>query len=72
MANKGINFIRYKAFFGIFMLLLMGHPENCHAQLFGTEGSALKEGFVLPADKPVRILLFRPDVQVAEQTTGRP
>lgn len=39
------------------------------AQL-GAEASASKQGFAFPKDKPVRILVFRPDVRVGEQTTG--
>ena len=34
------------------------------------EKSATKEGFVLPAKGDVKILVFRPDVYVAEQTTA--
>lgn len=40
-----------------------------HAQ-WGAESSASKQGFAFPADKPVRILVFRPDVKVGEQSTG--
>ncbi|MFC4291939.1 hypothetical protein ACFOWX_05865 [Sphingorhabdus arenilitoris] len=52
------------------LVLLVCVTAPANAQLFGTEGSAVKEGFTLPADKAVKILVFRPDVQVAEQTTG--
>jgi hypothetical protein len=38
--------------------------------LIPKEKSAVKEGFVLPAEGPISILIFRPDVQVNEQTTG--
>ena len=34
------------------------------------EKAATKPGFVLPADKPVRILVFRPDVKVGSQSAG--
>ena len=34
------------------------------------EKAALKPGFVLPADKPVRILVFRPSVKVGSQSAG--
>ena len=34
------------------------------------EASAAKSGFVFPRDGPVRILVFRPDVRVGEQSTG--
>jgi hypothetical protein len=40
------------------------------AAQWGTENAATKDGFVLPTDRPVRILLFRPDVRVGEQSTG--
>jgi hypothetical protein len=36
----------------------------------GTEKSATKEGFVFRKEGPVRIILFRPDVHVGEQTAG--
>jgi hypothetical protein len=51
---------------GAAALLLASAPA--HAQLGGTEATAVKEGFVLPAG-PTRILVFRPDVRVGEQTT---
>ncbi len=35
-----------------------------------TEKSAIRPGFAFPADGAVRILVFRPDVQVSEQSTG--
>jgi hypothetical protein len=35
-----------------------------------TEKFALRDGFVFPADGAVRILVFRPDIKVGEQTTG--
>jgi len=34
------------------------------------EASATKAGFSFPKDGPVRILVFRPDVRVGEQSTG--
>ena len=34
------------------------------------EASASKQGFFFPKDGPVRILVFRPDVRVGEQSTG--
>jgi len=34
------------------------------------ESSRSKAGFAFPAQGPVKILVFRPDVQVGEQTTG--
>ncbi|MBS0503257.1 MAG: hypothetical protein JSS55_05525 [Proteobacteria bacterium] len=34
------------------------------------EKAAVKPGFSLPADKPVRILVFRPDVKVGSQSAG--
>lgn len=40
-----------------------------HAQFGGPQASAVKPGFVLPAGEP-RILVFRPDIAVGEQTTG--
>jgi hypothetical protein len=35
-----------------------------------SEKSATKTGFALPKDGPVRVVVFRPDVHVVEQTTG--
>ncbi len=37
---------------------------------WGTENSASRRGFSFPAQGPVRILVFRPDVHVGEQSTG--
>ena len=49
--------------------LVVGPAPPVQAQFGGTEATAVKEGFVLPAE-PIRILVFRPDVRVGEQTTG--
>ena len=40
------------------------------APVAGQEKSATKTGFFLPKDGPVRILVFRPEVRVGEQSTG--
>src|SRR4051812_41541749 len=40
------------------------------APAFAQEKAAVKPGFVLPAGKPVRILVFRPDVKVGSQSAG--
>lgn len=48
-------------------LVLSAAPA--HAQFGAPEKTAIKEGFVLPAGA-TRILVFRPDVAVGEQTTG--
>jgi len=40
-----------------------------HAQFGGGEATAVREGFQLPAGE-VKILVFRPNVAVGEQTTG--
>lgn len=37
---------------------------------WSSEGSATKPGFAFPADRPARILLFRPNVRVGTQTTA--
>lgn len=34
------------------------------------ERSITRDGFAFPADRPVRILIFRPDIKVGEQTTA--
>ena len=39
------------------------------SQALATEKAAVKEGFAFP-DGPVKILVFRPDVAVGEQSTG--
>ena len=58
--------------FGLFAAaLLVAVPAR--AQFFiemGTEKSATKEGFVLPNGAAARVIVFRPDVNVGEQTTG--
>lgn len=42
-----------------------------HAQLgIGAEKSASKAGFALPATGPLRIVVFRPDMQVGSQSTA--
>jgi hypothetical protein len=48
-------------------LVLSAAPA--HAQFDGYEKTAMKDGFVLPGGQ-TRILVFRPDVAVGEQTTG--
>ncbi|ANY19945.1 hypothetical protein A6F68_01429 [Tsuneonella dongtanensis] len=40
-----------------------------HAQFGGGEATAVREGFTLPAGE-VKVLVFRPNVSVGEQTTG--
>ena len=50
-------------------LAAAGVAAPAAAQL-GSEASAAKQGFAFPADRPVRILVFRPEVRVGEQTTG--
>lgn len=49
--------------------LLAASVAPAHAQFGGPEATAVKPGFVLPAGE-VRILVFRPDIAVGEQTTG--
>lgn len=49
--------------------LAFGPAPVAYAQFGGTEASAVREGFFLPPGQ-VRILVFRPDVRVGEQTTG--
>ncbi len=53
---------------GFLLALMVMTPAQ--AQIGGFEKSALREDFAFPVDEPVRILVFRPDVQVGEQTTG--
>lgn len=40
------------------------------AAQWGTENALARPGFAFPADRPVRIVMFRPDVQVGAQSTG--
>lgn len=58
--------------FGLFAaMVLVALPAQ--AQFFiemGNEKSATKDGFVLPKDRAARVIVFRPDVNVGEQTTG--
>ncbi|HVJ03725.1 MAG TPA: hypothetical protein VM662_16220 [Sphingomonas sp.] len=48
-------------------MLLLCAPAQAQ---FGAEASASKAGFSFPATGQVRILVFRPDVSVGEQSTG--
>ncbi|MEP7349308.1 MAG: hypothetical protein ABI668_05055 [Sphingorhabdus sp.] len=50
--------------------LFLAIPAKAQFIEMGTEKSAIKEGFALPKDGPVRVIVFRPDVHVGEQTTG--
>lgn len=52
------------------LALAMLWVAPAHAQFAGGEKSASKAGFAFPAEGPVKILVFRPDVQVGEQSTG--
>ena len=49
-------------------LAAVGAPA-AHAQFGGAEATAVKPGFLLPAGE-ARILVFRPEIAVGEQTTG--
>ncbi len=52
-------------------LTLFAFIAPAQAQLnVASEKSATKKGFTFPAGSPARIILFRPDVQVGEQSTG--
>jgi hypothetical protein len=54
-------------------LFLIAAPVPAYAQLgllIPKEKTAIKEGFAFPKDGAVRVLVFRPDVHVGEQTTG--
>jgi len=42
----------------------------CPAGALAQERMAVKPGFAFPADKQVKIVVFRPDVSVGTQTTG--
>lgn len=53
------------------LLILCAATNAAHAQLgINSEKSAVKGGFAFPKQGTVRILLFRPDVSVSEQSTG--
>jgi hypothetical protein len=49
--------------------LALGGAVPAQAQFGGTEATAVRDDFILPAGD-VRILVFRPDVRVGSQTTG--
>ena len=51
-----------------FLVLSVASTQQAYA--LGTEKSATRNGFTLPAQGPIRILVFRPDVQVGEQSTA--
>lgn len=52
------------------LVALIGATPLCAQTPVTTEKYALREGFAFPADTPVRILMFRPDIKVGEQTTA--
>lgn len=52
-----------------FVLAVLAATSPAHAQLGGLERTAIKEGFKLKPGTP-KILVFRPEVAVGEQTTG--
>ena len=49
--------------------LALASAPPAHAQFGGAEATAVKPGFLLPAGE-ARILVFRPEIAVGEQTTG--
>jgi hypothetical protein len=59
--------LRYLAAPAMAALLLCAAPAQAQ---WGANNRAAKEGFTLPAMGPVKILVFRPDVQVGSQSTG--
>lgn len=62
------HFAFWLALLGAFALAA---PQPASAQLgIGAEKSASKAGFMLPAEGPLRIVVFRPDVSVGSQTTA--
>lgn len=54
---------------GLMASALVLSAAPAHAQFGGTEATAAKKDYVLPG-KALRILVFRPDIAVGEQTTG--
>ncbi len=62
-----------RIFVALLSLFLVAAPVPAHAQLgllIPKEKTAIKEGFAFPKEGAVRVLVFRPDVHVGEQTTG--
>jgi hypothetical protein len=56
---------------GFLLVTSLAAATPVRAQLeIGTEASATKDGFVLPREGPIRIVVFRPNVYVGEQTTA--
>ena len=53
-----------------FLLPLIACAVVFAAPARAQEASASKSGFAFPKDGPVRILVFRPDVRVGEQSTA--
>lgn len=53
-----------------FLIALAMAGAAVSSPLAAQEKSASKPGFFMRADKPVRILVFRPDVKVGEQSAG--
>lgn len=57
--------------FTLMMAMAAASASPLHAQTpVVTEKFAVREGFRLPADRPARILIFRPEIKVGEQTTA--
>jgi hypothetical protein len=57
----------------LFAAMLVALSATASAQMPApviTEKFAVREGFAFPSNGPVRILIFRPDIKVGEQTTA--
>ncbi len=54
----------------LFCILPLTMAAKAQNAPLSTEKSAIRPGFAFPANGPVRILVFKPDVQVSEQSTG--
>lgn len=53
-----------------FAAIVLFASATARAQFIANENSASKAGFSFPVEGPVKILVFRPDVQVGEQSTA--
>jgi hypothetical protein len=65
MIMRGLHFVTAMSFFTI-----MGAPAHAETSLFPSSRSVVRPGFVFSGDSVPHILLFRPDIDVKEETIG--
>jgi hypothetical protein len=60
---------KYRSLIGAFVAMAMSVPATAQVPPV-TEKSVVRDGFEFPANGPVEILIFRPEIKVGEQTTA--